>query len=710
VKHLLLLWFLAAPLAAQDRPVLRAAPLTGTIRLDGRLDEAAWSAADSITALTQVEPREGERPTGRTVLRILASVDELIIGVRADDPDAAAITAFSRQRDADLDSEDHIRLVFDTFLDGRSGYVFTVGAAGARYDALITNQGEDENSNWDAAWEAKVSRTSTGWSAEIRLPVKSLIFRPGSDAWGFNVERRIQRLLETSRWSGARRDWELGQTSRAGLLEALPPFDVGLGLTVRPSLTTGIQNSADADPEGVFHPSLDVTKRLGANLLGALTVNTDFAETEVDSRRTNLTRFPLFFPEKREFFLDGADIFDFGLSAAADVIPFFSRRIGLFEGEEVPLLAGAKVSGRAGNTNLGALITRTGSDDDAGVSGETMGAVRLKQNILTESSVGGILTFGDPAGNANAWTAGADFTYQTSRLGGDKNFLVGAWAVATDHEGLEGKRGAAGFKIDYPNDDWDAVLIYKWIGDGFQPSLGFAPRPGVQQIRTGATRRIRPAGGPINDASFGLHARLVTGLEWERESWSLEASPVNLVFRTGDEISFSVTPQGEQLEEPFEVDDGIVIEPGDYGFVRAELDLETASKRALGGELQYSFGGFYDGTLHTVQATLLVRPVPTVVFTLEGELNRGRMPQGDFNADLVAARIRFGLSPDLDLSSFVQYDTESRNLGTNTRFRWSFHPLGDLFVVYNHNIDRGADAWLFASNELLVKVKYGFRY
>lgn len=690
--------------------MLRATPLVGAIRLDGRLEEPAWRGADSIAGLTQVEPREGSPSAGRTVIRVLVSAHELIIGIRADDPDAGAITAFSRQRDADLDNEDHIRLVLDTFQDGRSGYVFAVGAAGARYDALITNQGEDENSNWDAAWEAKVSRTPSGWSAEIRMPVKSLIFKPGLTAWGLNVQRRMQRLLESSRWSGARRDWELGQTSRAGLLEGLPPFEVGLGLTVRPALTTGIRNSADADAQGVFHPSLDVTKRLGGNLLSALTINTDFAETEVDSRRTNLTRFPLFFPEKRDFFLDGADIFDFGLSAAQDVIPFFSRRIGLFEGEEVPLLAGLKLSGRAGSTNLGALITRTGEDTDAGVSGETMGAVRVRQNILTESSVGAILTFGDPAGHANAWTAGADFTFQTSRLGGDKNFLVGAWAVGTDHEGLTGRRGAAGFKIDYPNDDWDAVFTYKWIGDGFQPSLGFAPRPGVQKVQTGATRRFRPATGPINSASFSAHGTLVTGLDGRRESWTVDADALDLLFRTGDQISFTVLPQGDRLDEPFEVSDGVVIGPGDYGFVRAELDLETASKRAIGGEIQYAFGGFYDGTLQTLQATLLLRPAATIVFTLEGEINRGHLPEGDFNADLVAARIRVGLSPDLDLSSFVQYDTESRNLGTNTRFRWSFHPLGDLFVVYNHNLDRATGSWQYANNELLVKVKYGFRY
>ena len=709
MKSLLWLVLVAAPVAAQERPVLRATPLTGSIRLDGRLEEPAWRTADSIAGLTQVEPHEGGQPAGRTVIQVLVNEHELVIGIRADDPDPAAITAYSRQRDAELDSEDHVRLVFDTFLDGRSGYVFAVGAAGARYDALITNQGEEENSNWDAAWEAKVARTPTGWSVELRIPLKSLIFAPGLPGWGFNVQRRVERLLESSRWSGARRDWELGQTSRAGLLEGLPPFTTGLGLTVRPSLTTGARNSATTDIEGVFHPSLDVTKRVGANLLGALTINTDFAETEVDTRRTNLTRFPLFFPEKREFFLDGADIFDFGLSAAEDVIPFFSRRIGLFEGEEVPLLAGAKLSGRAGNTNLGALITRTGEDDEVGVSGETLGAVRVEQNILRESSVGGILTFGDPAGNANAWTAGADFTFQTSRLGGDKNFLVGVWGVATDHEGLEGKRGAAGFKIDYPNDDWDALILYKWIGDGFQPSLGFAPRIGVQQLLTGATRRFRPAGGPVNDYSFGLYSTTFTNLSGRWESWNVEFVP-NVVFRTGDEISFEVTPQGERLVDPFEVSDGVVIAPGEYGWVRGEVEVETASKRAIGAEVRYGFGGFYDGTLHTLSATVVVRPVPVVALTLEGEVNRGKLPAGDFNADLVALRARVGFSPDIDLSSFVQYDTESRSLGANTRLRWTFHPLGDLFVVYNHNLSRTTNEWSYDSNELLIKMKYGLRY
>lgn len=708
---LLLMLAQAPPALAPARPSLRAAPVAGALLIDGRLDEPAWAGADSTDALTQVEPLQGAAPSGRTVVRVLATADAVVFGVRADDPDPSGIVAYTRRRDGSLGSEDHVRLVLDTFQDGRSGYVFAVGPLGARYDAIITNQGEDENSDWDTIWDAKTARTPTGWSVEIRIPVKSLIFRPDLDAWGFNIQRRIHRHLETSRWSGARRDWELNQTSRAGLLTDLPPFRLGIGVTVRPAVTAGGRHPApDTEIDGVFHPSLDVTQRVGANLLGSVTVNTDFAETEVDERRTNLTRFPILFPEKRDFFLAGADIFDFGLSAADEVIPFFSRRIGLFEGREVPLHAGAKLSGRLGQTNLGALVTRTGGREADGIDGETMGAIRLRRNVLRESSVGAIATFGDPSNAGGAWTAGLDFTYQTSRLGGDKNFLVGAWGLATDREGLTGRRGAAGFKIDYPNDDWDALLLYRWIGDGFQPSLGFVRRPGVQTWLTGATRRFRPAGGPVNSMSFGLYPEMITDLGGRWESWSVEVQPVDVLLRSGDEFSVEVEPQGDRLTEPFEVSDGVDIPAGEYRFTRVRLSLESASKRTVSGEVDWTFGSFYDGTLHEVEASVTWRPTSAVLIAVDAERNHGRHPAGSFTTDLVAGRVRVGFSPDLDLVSFVQYDNESRSLGTNTRLRWTFHPLGDLFVVYNHNVDRPEDRWTFGSNELLVKVKWGVRY
>src|SRR5215218_7995132 len=223
------------PLAAQGasagaRPAVRIREITGSVRVDGKLAEPAWGTADSIAGLTQVEPTEGGAPAARTIIRVLTTGDALVIGVRADDPEPSPIVSFARQRDAALDSEDHVKVVLDTYMDGRSGYVFTVNPNGARYDALVADQGEGENSNWDAVWEAATARTPTGWSAEIRIPIKSLLFARGLTAWGFNVQRRVQRLQETDRWASPERDYKITQTSRAGLLTDLPSFDLGLGL------------------------------------------------------------------------------------------------------------------------------------------------------------------------------------------------------------------------------------------------------------------------------------------------------------------------------------------------------------------------------------------------------------------------------------------------------------------------------------------------
>ena len=221
------------------RPALRSAQGRGSITLDGRLDELVWTTADSITDLVQLEPVQGGRPTGRTVVRVLARTDEIVIGVRADDPEPRRIVAFARERDASLNNEDHLKVVIDTYRDGRSGYVFAVNPNGARYDALVSNQGESENANWDAVWNAAATRTATGWSVEIVIPVQSLQFATGQTTWGFNVQRRIQRYLENIRWASPIRDLKVTQTSRAGDLTDLPSFSLGTGLSVRPSITGG---------------------------------------------------------------------------------------------------------------------------------------------------------------------------------------------------------------------------------------------------------------------------------------------------------------------------------------------------------------------------------------------------------------------------------------------------------------------------------------
>jgi uncharacterized protein DUF5916 len=717
------------PVAGTARPVLRVALISERVTLDGRLTEPAWSTDDSITDLTQSEPREGRTPTGRTVVRVLTTGTEILIGVRADDPEPSRIVSFARERDAVLDDEDHIKIVLDTYHDGRSGYVFAVNPNGARYDALVAEQGEAENANWDAIWEAATARTSTGWSAEIAIPLKSLLFRPDLTEWGFNVERRIQRLQETDRWASPARDYHVTQTGRAGVLAGLPRFVLGLGLSVRPSLTGGgARDSAGASIRNRSHAALDATQRLGANTLGSLTVNTDFAETEVDARRVNLTRFPLFFPEKRTFFLEGADIFDFGLGLGtssgedSDLLPFFSRRIGLLRGNEVPLRVGGKLIGRTGGTSFGALLARTG-ELEGFRSANTLGVIRLRQNVLRESSVGIIGTVGDPEGFGHAWVAGSDLTYQTSRFHGDKNFLVGVWALGMDRDSLGGTRYAWGGKIDYPNDRWDLSLNYKRLDPDFQPSLGFVPRPDVQILDLTIVFSPRP-GGPIRTPLGPLHVRqmfhevfphLVTDLSGRWQSYELFMTPVNWRLESGDRFEFNIVPAGERLANPFEIADGVTLPAGSYRFLHYRLEGELAAKRRMSGLATWWFGPFYDGHLHQIELTAAWRLSPLVIMELTGERDVGRMPEGDFTQTLAGTRLRLNFSPDLQLTSFVQYDTESDLVGTNTRLRWTFDPLGELFVVYDHNL-RTRDPLTnrrqiaFASNQLLVKVQYAFRY
>jgi len=702
----------APPARAQatgdPKPELRAGALTSDIRIDGRLDEAAWVQADAITSLTMTEPHEGATPSMATRVRVLASRRHLVIGIECDDPDPAGIVSFSKKRDPDLEGEDYVGIVIDTFLDGRSGYVFAVNPEGARFDGLVEPGGEHISESWDGIWEAATARTPAGWSIEFRIPLTTVSFKSGLDTWHFNVERRIERLQETDRWAGARRDWEISQVSRAGLLTGLPDFDLGLGLTVRPAVSAGGGiPEPDVDAEGDVQPSLDVWQKVGPNLQASLTVNTDFAETEVDTRRTNLTRFPLFFPEKRAFFLEGSDIFSFGLNLGQDVIPFFSRRIGLVSGREVPIVAGGKLNGRVDQTNAGALVTRTGDEEDVAPAA-TMGVARVKQNIWGESWIGAIATVGDPLGRAGAWTAGVDFTYATSKFRGDQNLLAGVWGLATGREDLGNDAGAWGGVVDYPNDRWDVVFSYKRIGRDFDPSLGFVPRRAIHRYSFGVNFAPRPNTW-VRQTFYEFRPTIVTDLAGRWESYRVQVTPINWRLESGDDVEVGVTPTGERLVEPFEVSDGIVIAPGTYEWRRYEIQLSTASKRRLGAEVSWATGGFYDGELDTIE--LGGRWSPSALFTLQlsFERNIGRTAGGDFTEDVLGTRLELNLSPDLTLSSDIQYDNESESVGTNTRLRWTFRPEADVFVIYNHNVGDLEDRWRLDSNQLLVKMQYAWR-
>jgi hypothetical protein len=697
--------------SAQDpAPSLRAGALSTKLVLDGRLDDEAWASADTIEDFRQTDPVEGAPPSARTRVKVLADTRALVIGIVCEEPDPTTIVSFSVRRDAALNSEDHVRIALGPFADGRSGYVFAVNPTGARYDGLVNPGGESDNPDWDGIWEAATTRVPNGWSAEIRIPVLTIAFQPGLHEWHFKVQRRIQRRLEIDRWASPNRQYQITQTSRAGLLTNLPDFDLGVGLTVRPAVTSGGGIPApDVRVEGDFQPSLDVNQRLGANVLVSATVNTDFAETEVDTRRTNLTRFPLFFPEKRTFFLEGDDIFSFGLGLGQDVIPYFSRRIGLIEGNEVPISAGGKVNGRVQNTNFGGVAIGTRAKHDVVEDRSFMGVGRIKHNLWRESWVGAIATAGDPLGRAGSWLGGADFTYATSRFRRDKNFLVGVWGLATDREGLGADSHAYGFKVDYPNDLLDLALTYKRIGRDFDPSLGFVPRRAAQLWNIGGNFSPRLKRGPIQQMFFEFQPFLATDLSGRWESYRVFFAPVNWRFRTGDRVEFNANPTGERLVQPFEIADGVTIPTGSYEWTRYRLEVGTAQKRRLYSQVTWWFGNFYNGTLDQLLWTGAWNPRPIATIEFTGEYDRGRLATGDFTQTVVGTRLRVNVSPDLSVASYIQYDTTSESIGTNTRLRWTFRPVADLFVVYNHNVRSILDRWRLDSNQLLVKLQYAWR-
>jgi hypothetical protein len=705
-------WLAVLPVTAAAQaptPQIAAARLQPDHLIDGRLDEADWATAVSVDTFLQAEPHEGAIPSGRTTVRVLADAKALVIGIDCEQPSAAADVSFSVRRDALLAQEDHVRIVLGPSMDGRSGYVFAVNPSGARYDATITPGGESDNPDWDGIWDAATSRRAGGWSVEIWIPFHTLNFKRDLHTWHFNVQRRIQGLLETDRWASPQRQYQITQTSRAGVLTDLPRIDLGRGVTVRPSVRGGAGIPAPGRPTDTDGKvSLDVTQRLGPNILAAATINTDFAETEVDTRRTNLTRFPLFFPEKRTFFLEGDDIFAFGLGLGQDVLPYFSRRIGLVAESEVPILAGGKVSGRLANTNVGGLVVATNDrkgvvDDEA-----AMGVFRVKQNLWRESWVGAIATVGDPSGVAERWLLGGDFTYATSRFRGDKNFLAGAWALRTDQRtGTDAT--AYGFKLDYPNDEWDMALTYKRIGRDFAPAIGFVPRPAVQIVNLGIENATRVAKGPWQELFHEFRPSVTTDLSGKWESYRVFSAPVNWRFRSGDRFEFNVNPTGERLIEPFEISTGVTVEPGRYHWRQYRLEAGTAPKRRLYSEVTWWFGGFYDGRIDQVEWTGAWNPTPLVTVEFTGERNMVRLPAGDFDQTLVGNRLRLNLSPDLSIASYVQYDTVSESVGVNTRLRWTFRPEADLFVVYNHNVRSIVDRWQLDSNQLVIKAQYAWR-
>ncbi len=701
---------------AQNGPPVTVTQITGKISLDGVLNESDWAQAQALGEILQREPKPETAATERTEVKLLADKDNLYVGVMCYDSEPGRVVGTQMRRDAQLASDDRIQILLDTFHDRRNAFYFATNPAGALVDGLIVENGQRINYDWNAIWDVRVKRFDKGWSAEFAIPFKSLGFRSGQDVWGFNFSRYIVRKLEEDRWATPRLDVQFTQVSEAGEILGFADAEQGSGLDVRPfavgrSVRDERGNSRfDGDVGG------DIFYNITPGLRLTTTFNTDFAETEVDDRQINLTRFPLFFPEKRSFFLENAGVFNFARNSSSqpDVIPFFSRRIGLLSGQEVPILAGAKLTGKVGKYDLGALAVRT--RETMFTEARTLFVGRVKRNLFKQSYIGGIYTEGDPSSPTSSRTYGADLRLATANfLDTNRNFSLDLFATKTGKQGVRGDDASYGFAASYPNDLWELSAEWKHIGREYVPALGFVPRRAVDKLFLGSVYQPRPKGflnvrQMFNEVFFTLYRR---NDRKQLESWRFFTAPINWRFNSGDRVEANWAPQFERLFQPFEIADGVVLPPGDYRFTRYRAEFNTAAKRKWEVGATWWFGTYYSGHADQVSTEFIYKIAPHFRFAIETEQTFARLKEGTFVARVFVARADYAFSPSLTMSNLVQYDDESNRLGWQSRVRWTARPGNDLFIVFNQGWEkneRGGFNFRNAGTRLTGKVQYTFRF
>jgi hypothetical protein len=705
--------FVHAPSLLAQTQKTQAFSIKERIRVDGKLDEAAWNSAAPIKTLTQVLPQEGKEPSERTEIRVLVDNDAMYFGITCFDRNPSSIISTQLTRDAALEVDDNVSIVIDPFFDHRNGFLFTVNPAGARTDGQISNNAEFTSLDWDGIWDAHTRITDAGWVAEIAIPFKTLRFKPGQSVWGLNVQRVIKRNNETNRWSGARRDIWLYNLAEAGQLEGLPNVRQGMGLDIRPYGLTTRKEGNDWKVDG----GLDISKNLAPNLNASLTINTDFAETEVDARQVNLTRFDLFYPEKRAFFLEGAGVFDVatGNPFMPDLIPFFSRRIGLMEKDgisiEAPILAGGKITGRQSRFNIGLMDVLTDKVEDSGLGRQNMLAARVSRDFGKQSYFGGIFTRGNPSGDGENTLVGVDARFATSKFQKDKNLSLSLFAFRTDDELTDKSDYAAGFSLDFPNDRWFGILSWKQIGSNFNPALGFAPRTGIRKTNAMFMFRPRTEKAGIRQLTFHAFPEVITDLNNRVDNWRVDISPLEVEFDSGDLFEIQVIPQFERLPFAFPISRNVTVPVGSFQFNRYGISVETATKRPWVLNFESEFGDFYNGTRRDLELGLTLKPNHHLLFGIRAERADVDLLQGKFFTQLFSLQANYNFSPNVSWANLVQYDSESRILGFQTRFRWILTPGSDLFLVLNRGWRKTFEnSYISEFDRGTAKLQYTFRF
>ncbi len=716
MKILYLIFAMSVALMTENQliasPVARAIRISTPPTIDGHINEAVWEQAFKIDQFVQREPNPGQAISEKTIVSVCYDNNYLYFAVKCYD-DPKKITAKEMARDVSLGNDDRVQIILDTYLDHRNGYWFQIGPRGSIGDALISENGASMNKEWDALWTGKSSINGEGWEAELAIPFKTIGFDPDKSVWGMKLIRNIKRKLEASYWPVANLNTHRFQISDSGLLEGLEGITQGIGLDLSPYVIGGLNTLRGEKNKYHFDGGLDMFYQITPRLKASLSINTDFAETEVDDRQINLTRFSLYFPEKRDFFLDGSNYFKFGIEGDDNnpyrnsIAPFFSRRLGLDNnGNMLPVQYAAKITGTQNNWNIG--LMHISDERDYGNSHLSVG--RISRNIGKQSSVGVIGTWGNALSSADNLVGGMDMKLATSRFQKNKNLAFTLFGLISDTPGKKDNNTSWGADVAYPNDFLYFGSGHYEVGENFVAGIGFVPRTGVKASYGNISVGPRPNKWGILQIKTGGGFNYLTNFDNVMVTRVLNIQPLGIRFKSGEEFSYSLNQQYEFLTKDFPIFSGFVIPKNEYTFWYQNVLLTSAGSRNLAGILSLGSGNFYNGRKQDLKLTVNYKVAVPLFIGGNYSVNHVTLPEGDFTAKIYQLNMNILVSPTVTLYNYFQYDNASEKAGWQSRFQWILKPGNEIILAWTSGWTQPGSQWIMNDSALRLKLKYNIRF
>ncbi len=710
IRLFLLSLFISSASFAQ--PTLKAVFVSKPPIIDGRLNEEVWENAAKVDQFIQREPNVGQPVSEKTNFYICYDADFLYVGVKCFD-DPKKITAKEMARDVNLGNDDRVQVILDTYLDHRNGYWFQIGPRGSIGDATISENGAVFNKEWDGLWEGKARIVADGWEAEMAIPFKTMGFDKYNPNWGIKFIRHIKRKLEMSYWPTANVNSYKFQVSDAGILEGITNISQGIGFDISPYLVGGMDTKQDTKNKYRAKGGMDLFYQITPSLKSSLSINTDFAETEVDDRQINLTRFNLLFPEKRDFFLDGASLFSFGIQGedanpyGKSIMPFFSRRMGLDNnGLPIQINFAAKLTGTINKWNIGLMQV----NDDHNTGNSNFSVARVSRSLGSESSIGVIGTYGNAVSSAENFVGGIDLKLATSKFRGNKNLSLILFGLKSNTKGLTDNDLSWGGTISYPNDFLSFSLGHHEIGQNFVAGMGFVPRTDIKDSYGSVQIGPRPNKWGLLQVYTGAGFNHIVNFSNILESRQVNFNPLKIRFKSGEEFSYSINNNYEYLEKQFNIFSTYVIPIGKYEFYRHTLNLVTAGSRNLAGDCSYAWGDFYNGSRRDINVGINYKVAVPFFVGIRYKQNEVSLPQGNFTARIYQVNANVLFSPDMTLYNYLQYDNNSKTIGIQSRFQWIVKPGNEIIVAWTSNLSQPLERFVMNESALRFKLKYNIRF